>query len=394
MGRSITKKGEKRKMSNRLMGISKNKTGAIAIAIFLMLSMSASIVLVPDAHASATQTIPTFAYVSVSSNPIGTGQSVEVIMWLNQVIFDAALSNNIRFQDYKLTITAPNGNVQSQTFPTVSDPTSAQDYAFTPTQIGTYTLNFTFPGQTYNFPVTIGMFGPNAPYEGTYYGPSTASTTLTVQSSPISYPPTTPLPTAYWTRPIYGENTNWYTISSNWLGDLAPGYTGFLGTYNAGGNGEYLAGAGDVVGSLTSHIMWTKPLDSGGVVGGNQTVIQGDTYFEGSAYNQRYINPIIVDGMLIYTEPISFAGVPGSLTGSAYGPTVAVDLQTGQQLWSNPNMPAPSFASVYDVQDPNQHGVYPPILYVVTGGSSLFGVLPESWSAYDAVHRRLHVFSE
>jgi len=372
-------------MSSKLMKSFKSKTGAIAIAIFFILSMSASLMLVPIAKAQTPgETIPTFAYISVSTNPVGTGQSVEIIIWLNQVIFNAAFGNNIRFANYVLTITAPNGDVQKQTFQTISDPTSAQDFSFTPTQVGTYTLNFSFPGQTYNFPITFTMFGSNAPYEGDYYAPSAASTTLTVQQAPISYYPTTPLPSAYWTRPIYGYNTNWYTVSSNWLGDLAPGYTGFLGTYNAGGNGEQLAGAGDVVGSLTSHVMWTKPLDSGGVVGGNQTLIAGDTYFEGSAYNQRYTNPIIVDGMLYYTEPISFAGVPGGLSGSAYGPTDCVNLQTGQLIWSRSNVPALSFAYVYDVQDPNQHGVYPPIVFATSGGASLFGVLPLTWMAFDA----------
>ena len=155
-------------------------------------------------------------------------------------------------------------------------------------------------------------------------------------------------------------------------------------TYNAGGNGEQLAGAGDVVGSMTGHVMWTKPLDSGGVVGGNQTAIVGDTYFEGSAYNQRYNNPIIVDGMLFYTEPISFAGVAGGLSGSAYGPTDCVNLQTGQLIWSRSNVPALSFAYVYDVQDPNQHGVYQPILFAASGGASLFGVFPLTWMAFDA----------
>lgn len=363
--------------------LSKSKTAAIAISIFLIVSMSASLLLVPTAKAAST--IPTFAYVSVSTNPVGVGQSVEIIMWLNQVIFNAAFGNNIRFQNYQLTITGPSGNVvEQQTFATVNDPTSAQDYSFVPSTAGTYTINFTFPGQTYNFPITYTMFGSNAPYEGDYYGPSSASCTLTVQSTPIAYYPETPLPTSFWTRPIYGYNTNWYTISSNWLGDLAPGYTGFEGTYNAGGNGEQLAGNGDVVGSLTSHVMWTTPMGPGGVVGGNQTSIVGDTYFEGSAYNQRYENPIIVDGILVYTNIVSFAGTPASLTGSAYGPTVGVDLTTGKQLWSNANMPQISFASIYDVQDPNQHGVYPPILYAVSGGSGLFGVSPETWEAFDA----------
>ncbi|MGA3289724.1 MAG: PQQ-binding-like beta-propeller repeat protein [Candidatus Bathyarchaeia archaeon] len=365
-------------MSNIKRAIFKNKTGAIAIVALLIFSMSASTMLMPTAKAAAV-TFPTHAYINVSPNPVGVGQREEVIIWLNILLPGTLTSNNIRFSNYTLTITPPNGTVISYTWTVVPDPTSAADYYFTPTQAGTYTLNFTFAGMKYNFPPTMTMFGPNYAYIGDYYAPSSASTTLTVQQSPISNYPTTPLPTMYWTRPIYAYNTNWYTVSSNWLGDLAPGYTGFTGTYNAGGNGEQLAGAGDVVGSLTSHVMWTKPLDSGGVVGGNQTAIVGDTYFEGSAYNQRYTNPIIVDGVLVYTEPVSFAGVPGSLSGSAYGPTVGVNLQTGQQLWSDPGIPAISFAYVYDVQDPNQHGVYPPILFSVSSGAG-----GETWKAYDA----------
>jgi hypothetical protein len=367
-------------MSNILKAFSKNKTGAITIAILLVLSLSTSFMLNHTAKAQTPgETIPTFAYIAVSTNPVGTGQSVEVIMWLNQVINAAMTANTIRFHNYQLVITAPNGDNQTVPFPIVYDTTSAQDYQFTPTQVGTYTLTFSFPGQIYNFPLAFSFFGSNAAYEGDYYGPSSASTTLTVQSSPIPGYPTTPLPTQYWTRPIYGINSNWAAVSSNWLGSGAPGYGGFASTYNAGGNGEQLAGAGDVVGSLTSHIMWTKPLDSGGVVGGNQTSIYGNTYFEGSAYNQRYTNPIIVDGMLYYTEPISFGGVPGSFTGQPYGPTDCVNLQTGQLIWSRNNIPGLSFAYVYDVEDSNQHGVYPPILIASIGG---FG--PTEWEGFDA----------
>ena len=70
---------------------------------------------------------------------------------------------------------------------------------------------------------------------------------------------------------------------------------------------------GDAVGSQTSHVMWTKPLQSGGVVGGSN-VPTGDTYFDGSAYLIRYNNPIILDGMLYYTEPVGF-----SATGYSFG---------------------------------------------------------------------------
>jgi len=359
------------------MRVSKNKKGAIAIAIFLMFSMAASMMLVPTASAhTPSWNVPTYAYINVSPNPVGTGQSVEVIVWLNLVIDGAAIPNDVRWHNYVLTITAPDGTKTTQTWAVVADSTGAQDYYFTPTQTGTYNLTFNFPGQVYTYTEPVLSFiyftFGQSPYYNDTYEASSASTTLTVQQTPIPSYPTTPLPTAYWTRPIYGYNSNWYTISSNWLGSGAPGYYGFANTFNLGGNGEQLAGAGDLVGSLTSHVMWTKPLQMGGIVGGNQTVIAGDSYFEGSAYNQRYTNPIIVDGFLYYTEPISFSGVPGSLGGGAYGPTDCVNLQTGQVVWSRSDVPALSFAYVYDVQDANQHGVYPPILFT------------SDWRAFDA----------
>ena len=66
---------------------------------------------------------------------------------------------------------------------------------------------------------------------------------------------------------------------------------------------------GDAVGPITSHVMWTMPIESGGIVGGN--MFPSDTgvgYFEGSAYQQRFINPIIIGGYLYYTAPSSFTG--------------------------------------------------------------------------------------
>ncbi len=64
---------------------------------------------------------------------------------------------------------------------------------------------------------------------GDYYLPSSASATLTVQQDPIPAAITSyPLPTEYWTQPIDGENSYWFSISSNWLGSGSPvpaGYT-------------------------------------------------------------------------------------------------------------------------------------------------------------------------
>ena len=108
--------------------------------------------------------------------------------------------------------------------------------------------------------------------------------------------------------------------------------------------------------------MWTKPLDQGGIVGGDNFQVAGDSYFEGSAYIQRYDNPIIMDGVLYYTAPLGY-----DFNGAGQGGgTYAVNLLTGQQIWYNANMPALSFGYIYDAQNPNQKGVEQPILFTAS----------------------------
>ncbi len=350
---------EKRKMKK--MNTIRNRITAILIVILLSISIGSSIIQVPTISAhDPSWNIPTYAYVQGAPDPLGVGQTSTIYMWLDISYDNAALYNDYRFHDYKLTITAPDGTITSQTFATVSDPTSNQGYKFIPTQVGIYNLNFTFPGQI----ITTSNDDPASDYIGDTYLPSSASATLTVQNEPVSSRSTTPLPSEYWTRPIYGENPNWWTISSNWRGIAGSGRLGYGSDF-----------PGDAVGPQTSHVMWTKQLQSGGVVGGNDFVIQGDTYFQGSAYADRLLNPIILDGMLFYTEPLSFAGVPSYFVPQSYGPTDCVNLRTGQLIWSRNDVPELSFGYIYDVQTPNQHGVYQPILFSASGSD---------WRAFDA----------
>jgi len=305
---------------------------------------------------------------------VGVGQNVVVIMWLTNLFSPAAgLGNDYRFHNYQLVITAPDGTQTTQSYAIVNDPTSAQDYSFAPSQVGTYNLTFTFPGQAFNtydhdtsFPSLFvpGLFTPEPLINDTYL-PSSASTTVTVQQQAIPFIATYPLPTEYWTRPIYGENPGWWTISSNWLGSGSP-VEASAGSWPIGAYGanSLFAGAalnrnpGDAIGSQTSHVMWTKPLQAGGIVGGNNFAIIGDSYFEGSAYIQRYDNPIIMDGILYYQAPLGYSSGQG-------GGTFAVDLQTGNVLWQNNAIPAGalSFGYIYDSQQPNQKGVMQPILF-------------------------------
>ena len=99
------------------------------------------------------------------------------------------------------------------------------------------------------------------------------------------------------------------------------------------------------VGSETSHIMWTKEVQPGGVVGDDNFEIKANTYFEGTAYAQRFVNPIVVYGRIYYKEPLSFAATGGD--------TVCVDLRTGEEIWRRADVPALSFAFIYDLGTPN-----------------------------------------
>ena len=330
----------------------------IAIATLLIVAVTVPMIQLPitSAHTPSWK-IATYAYITAFPNPVGVGQPALIYMWVDKTFGpgEAALINNYRFHNYNLTIIKPDGSIDtagSQIFDYISDTTSNQGVKYTPTEVGTYTLLFNFPGQDY----TDYGYNPNSQFVNDSYLPSNASVKLIVQQDPIPDPISSyPLPAEYWARPIYGENTYWYTISSNWLGLGNPDYTA-IGSYQG-----QTSNREDDIGPLTPHVMWTKSVQAGGVVGGDYYPIQGNTYFEGSAYVQRFVNPIIVNGKLYYTEPIGWQS-SASLNGASYGPTDCIDLRTGRLIWSRNDVPPLSFAYIYDVEDPQQHGVAQPIL--------------------------------
>ena len=116
-----------------------------------MISIGSSVMLVQPAaaHSPAWQ-ITTYAFITANPNPVGVNQSVLVVMWLDK-IFDPTsnLTNTYRFHNYNLTIIDPNGQVSQQLFDIVQDTTAVQTTSFTPTVVGTYQLQFSFPGQNY-----------------------------------------------------------------------------------------------------------------------------------------------------------------------------------------------------------------------------------------------------
>jgi len=331
--------------------------------IFLIFLFSISIILgglpVATAHDPAID-VPTYAYIEVTPDPVGINQQVFVIMWINWPPVSAAGEGGDRWTGYTVKITKPDGSIDNLG-PYVSDATSSTFTTYIPDQIGDYTFDFNFPGQVASLyhPIS-GIEGSNSVYIGDYFEPSSASTTITVQEDPVLEPPNYPEPTEYWTRPIEGQNTEWATISSNYLNP-------FGAAYRTGSQRFQPDGAAP----NSPHIMWTKPLEDGGVVGGEFS-IPGAGYYTGLSYESRFNTPIIMHDRLYYDTPLG--------DDPRAGPYVCVDLRTGETLWENDDI-SPTFGQLYLYESFNQHGVITGYLWQETGER---GAPTVTWDAYDS----------
>jgi len=326
------------------MKILKNKTTAIAIALFLMFSMSASTILIPTTSAHTPPiNYPTYAFISVQPNPVGIGQQVSVNFWIDKAVLTANGVYGDRWQNYTVKVTHPDGTTETLG-PFTSDAAGGAHTYYTPAQLGNYTFVFSWSGQTL-LGANPGPTGTSNPLNvGDYFEPSTSLPfLLTVQQTPSPLTPANPLPTSYWTRPIFDNNLAWYSISGNWLGGGAGGNSGDV--YNGTSNYDPYSTV-----PTTSHIMWTKPYAPGGLIGGefgNNEV--SSNFYATSQYEEKF-GGVIIDGVLYYVSE------PGSMT--SYEGWVAVNLRTGETIWTNPETTSTwlRMGQVFDYVSINQFG--------------------------------------
>jgi hypothetical protein len=369
------KEGEKRKMK-----IAKNKTTAISIAILLMLSISASMAFSPNAnaHTPAWQ-IPTYAFINVAPNPAGIGQTVTVGMWLQIPPPSAQAAYGDRWHNFKVTVTKPDGT--SETLgPFTSDDTGGTYTTYAPTTTGNYSFVFNFPGETLAGVNPAPPLFPGAPpnqFIGDYFMPSTSEVAhLTVQQEAIPPIPTNPLPTQFWTRPVQAGNGVWSTITGNWLGLGAPIIFPNTGDYNITGSYNPYSEA-----PLAPHILWTKPVSFGGLVGGEFGGSDTSNYYSTSQYEPKWA-PIIMNGVMYYVI------YPNSMTTPAGW--IAVDLRTGATLWTKNTTDILRCGQLLQMVNPNQFGS---IAYLwanplavnpfnTGSGPSINGA---TWNMYDAM---------
>ncbi|MGD0071856.1 MAG: PQQ-binding-like beta-propeller repeat protein [Candidatus Bathyarchaeia archaeon] len=353
----------------------KSKTMAIMIAVLLTVSMTASMMLVPNAGAhTPAVTYPTYSFMSVSPNPVGVGQTVRVNFWVNLPPPTASAQYGDRWTNMSVYVTAPDGTT-TKIGTYTSDDTGGTSTTYTPTVVGNYTFQMKFGGETLagnNLPP--GYTSASYPEIGDYYGPSVSNVfSVTVQQEQISYPPVVPLPTNYWTRPIYGENNGWYSIAGNWLG-LAASTFAATGMYNATGNYNPYTTAPN-----SAHILWTKPEAFGGIIGGEFGSSETANYYSTSQYEPKFA-PIIMQGILYYTF------YPGASTYPEGW--VAVDLHTGQTIWTKTeaqvNGEVLKCGQILNMITPNQYGAEA-FLWSIPASGAGFGGSPSYMSMYDAL---------
>jgi outer membrane protein assembly factor BamB len=349
------------------MQIAINKTMATLIALFLISAMAISLVALPIANAAGTK--KTYPVIGATPNPVGVGQETLILLGIT----DAHTSALYGWEGLTVTVTKPDNTTETLP-PCRTDSTGMTGIIYVPSMVGNYTLQVHFPEQVCKEGV-IGFFGVSIPPNTTMLASDSIKITLVVQQEPIKYFPAYPLPTEYWTRPIDDQLREWAPIAGSWLTTPRNWY--------AVGNDD----APD-----TAHILWVKPITSGGLVGGalnayaaTEEDIANIGYETGDAYEGKLgggafggANAIIMAGKLYYEKYAS---------NDKYKETICVDLHTGEQLWSRVllnNLTLTRGQLLYWKTYDNQ-GVYD-YLWVSVGGGfdfATFTMLPGNLVAFD-----------
>jgi hypothetical protein len=289
----------------------------------------------PPQGVTPNVTITTTAFISISPNPIGQGQSVLINLWL-----EPPVQYNRFFSGYTITITKPNNSTETIGPLNSYQGDSTAWVQYSVDQVGTYKFKFNFPGNyfqagwyyngiyyatTADLPPgtnTGGMgFGGPANLESAWYQGSTSpEVSLTVQQD-LVYPwPAAPLPTDYWTRPVPIEDREWWTISGHYpftgVGG-GPDWPAKTNTYAS--NYKYTP---YVEGPMTSHIAWMRQGALAGIAGGQfgyRSVGPGESTYAGTPN-------IIFQGRAYQV----ITGPGGDSLWQCY------DIRTGEVYWEQP----------------------------------------------------------
>lgn len=291
-------------------------TATIVIALLLIITMMSSTLMVaPTVQALELEMK---LLLNINPNPVGVGQIVYVNAFFTHTMPTSTGHYGDRHENVTIVVERPGGTKDTYG-PFMADSTGGTWCSFVPMEAGNYTAQAFYPGQTLTgtnplapeiapgFDPSMGGAAGELHLIGSTVKPATSEKlTFVVQDEPVlpKYV-TPPLPTEYWSRPIYSTNYNWAQLGGNWFGDTN------VQLYSPAPN--------------TGHILWTKPTHFGGQVG---APIHGDqeSQYMSTSLLVTYFNPLILNGILYYNQ---YASSNSKIIGWA-----AVDLRTGETLWA------------------------------------------------------------
>jgi hypothetical protein len=250
-----------------------HKPRIIAIAIILLLSLSsiAAVALATPAQYPNT-TMParqTFTAVAASPSLVGLNQQVLInILTYPAPAGPTYYAQNLvglqaGFENISCSITSPDGtkntfmpvdiaiqHATGQATPGLAEIVGSLMFNYEPTMIGNYSVTASFPGQTYTTATQYANLNDTV-----YYQPSSSANiaTFSVQQDTVlggilnGYP-WSPLPTGYWTNPVYTNNREWSAISGAWT----------YANYNSQGSNYNTY----TTAPLSPHILWTNQIGS------------------------------------------------------------------------------------------------------------------------------------
>lgn len=274
------------------------------IAVILVTILAFSMIL-QVSQTKAQTTVPLYLYVSVAPNPVGIGQPVYISCFFTKPLPSRTYSG------LSVTVTAPDGDVTTYDDLETDTTGGVGGLEYTPDVTGEYQVQSTYPGETYSSSIILAAA-------------TSPIVTFVVQEEDIPGLAMTPLPTEYWSRPIYATNYEWGTVlGGNWWGLGRPAFMQ-TGGYDVSGNNfnPYCEAPN------SAHIMWTKPFSFGGQVGGPIPSDQESQYTSTSILYSQF-EPIIMNGIAFYEW---FPNNPNVRAGR-----IALDIRTGEVLWTLEN---------------------------------------------------------
>ncbi|MCW4002399.1 MAG: PQQ-like beta-propeller repeat protein, partial [Candidatus Bathyarchaeota archaeon] len=336
-----------------------NKKLLIALALAVILTVP----IIMEASKLTVQAldVPVYLKIHAEPDPVGKGQTVFISLFFTKPIPSGV------YQQLTVNLIKPNG--QNETFgPYTADTTGGVGgIEYTPTETGNYTVQGFYPGQTIRV--------SNVDYK--ILATQSEPETFTVQEEAIPGFPYVPLPTEYWSRPIYSTNFAWAALGGNWWGLYKPSFTD-TGGYDATGNNfnPYTTAPN------SPHIMWVKPMALGGQPG---LPISGDqeSQYTSTSILYRQFEPVILNGVIYYKR---YTNTPTTETSVETPGWEALDLRTGKTIWKKDTKNTLNFGFLMQFHTIQEYGTQG-FLMGSWNSSGLFATGPATnvWGLYDPV---------